>query len=382
VKDNAATSGGTSFALYDMFLNGTMISDADAEETTTYDDVLDMYYRSIECHWSNRDGEGFDDIADPDNACYILPHFKKNASLAEVGYALIDVNNDRSPELFISLMEETASGGFYDMYTIVDGVVVHAVTAGERDRYSLAVDYSINNVGSGSALTSSQVNYRLDKVSGSLKVNQAIIYDGYRDEKNPYFYATTDYYDDIQGINEDLLEPISSERAKAILAGFPENIKLDMIPFSEYTPGASTSEDKKSAVYDAYMEVLQQSSGEYMLYDIDENGVSELIVRSQGCSVYTFDGSKAVLCGTCYPYYNGLYAFDGNGIIVHDGGMGSLHFEYVTLYKLQGNRLEEQLLISTEEASYDDIEEYLSQYSNIADFRETSDSSLLEQHLP
>lgn len=139
----------------------------------------------------------------------------------------------------------------------------------------------------------------------------------------------------------------------------------------------------EDAMIDAYMKALLQypEGAEYTLYDIDKDGLSELIVHSDGYSVHTFTGSDAVLCGSCYPYHDGLYTFDGNGLIVHHGGSGRLHFEYVTLYKLSDYILVGEEIVSTEEASYDEIDDYLSEHSKIADFYSVSDYSLLELKL-
>lgn len=221
----------------------TIETNTDNSKSSIYGNVLDMFYESISCNWTNCDGDGWDDVADPDNACYIFWHYEKERSLSEVGYCLLDINDDGQPELLISLLNEPGSeifpesytGTFYDLYTIVNNEIVHVVSAGERDMYNLAVDYTINNHGSGGAALSSNVNYRLDGTDGILKVNQAVIYDGYRDSENPYFYATTDYYDEESyDFNYEVLKPISNEEASQIKDSFPENAPIALIPFDEY----------------------------------------------------------------------------------------------------------------------------------------------------
>jgi hypothetical protein len=209
-------------------------------QARTYQDILTMYHTSISLNWTNCDGED-EYIGDPDNACYMFKHYEPNRKLEEIGFALLDINNDGQDELFISLLDMAVSGSFYDMYTICNGEIVHVVSAGERDQYNLAENSSINNSGSGSALLSSEVNYRLDGTDGTLKINQAVVYDGWRDSENPWFYATTDYFDaETYKYDYNLLEPISEEKAFTLMADFPQNIYLNLIPFSEYNLSINT----------------------------------------------------------------------------------------------------------------------------------------------
>lgn len=282
-------------------------TNTDNSESSAYDNVLDMYYESISCNWTNCNGNGWDNVGDPDNACYILSRYEAERSLSEVGYCLLDINDDGRSELIISLLNEPGleafpelyTGTFYDLYTIVNGEIIHAVSAGERDRYNLAVDYTINNHGSGDAVLSSDVNYRLDGADGTLKVNQVVIYDGWRDSENPYFYATTDYYDEeTYDFNYEVLKPISNDEASVLLDSFPKNIMLELIPFDEYTPDSSPSmsEDNLQGYLEMlsqalYVQYVQENSYNYeytvkndeMVYnfalvDINQDGRQELIV--------------------------------------------------------------------------------------------------------
>lgn len=201
--------------------------------TNAYDDILSMYYTGISCNWSNCDGEGMENVGDPDNACYIFSRYEKNRSLNEVGYALFNINNDDQPELFISLPDIADSGSFYDMYTISDGEIIHVITAGERNRYNLAEDFSINNNGSSSAATGAYANYRLDNTNGKLNVNYFIDYDYNREPR--YYYTTTGCLNgETYEITSAELEPISNEEASVILDRFPDNAPISLIPFSEY----------------------------------------------------------------------------------------------------------------------------------------------------
>lgn len=140
----------------------------------------------------------------------------------------------------------------------------------------------------------------------------------------------------------------------------------------------------RDSIGDYYKVVLYQhprDSSEYMLYDIDKNGIPELILREETVKyyVYSFDGTDALSCGEFYWFYNGcLYGYNGNGLIVHNGGIGSEHSEYISLYTLENNILEwVETLKTTEECSYDELMDYLSNYTPIDGFHPISDRSYL-----
>ncbi len=119
----------------------------------------------------------------------------------------------------------------------------------------------------------------------------------------------------------------------------------------------------------------------YTLYDIDKDGIPELIVQEDLSNyyVYTMSNSGASLCGKFYwSYADCLYAYDGNGIVVHDGGIGSMRLEYLWLYELSGEVLDSSgYLVSTEESSEDALYDQLKQYERITNFVPITDYSLL-----
>ena len=95
--------------------------------------------------------------------------------------------------------------------------------------------------------------------------------------------------------------------------------------------------------------------------------------------IYSIGDDKAVLCGEIYgPYNDCLYEYDGNGIIIHDGGSSELHLEYIILYTLENNLLKySELLKSTEFNTQEEIDEYLNKISAINEFHPISDLSYL-----
>ena len=122
---------------------------------------------------------------------------------------------------------------------------------------------------------------------------------------------------------------------------------------------------------------------EYTLHDIDKDGQDELIILEKSSYyVYTMIGKKVKLCGELYSNYAPycLYVYDGNGVIVHDGGTGSLHLEYVALYSLSDGLLTEgQNLIDTEWHTLEELQSYLRQYTLIDNFVSVVDETLLEE---
>lgn len=200
-----------------------------------YGDVLDMFHAGISSGWKNRDGEGWGVPRDPDDVSYLFYAYLSDYTLTQIGYAFLDLNGDGNLELLVAPMDLQDKGEFYELYTVAGGKLVHAVSAGERDRYYAAVDGSINNHGSGSALTSADDNLHLNPADGSLKVNQAVIYDAYRDRLNPYFYAETDYYDPkTYETDYSVLKSISEEEAKRIEDALPDNRVITWVPFAQY----------------------------------------------------------------------------------------------------------------------------------------------------
>ena len=136
-----------------------------------------------------------------------------------------------------------------------------------------------------------------------------------------------------------------------------------------------------ASVQNVYGSKEVQIDTEYTLYDIDKDGVHELIIKEDLSQyhVYTFDGTDAVFCGDIFSAYDDcLYAYEGNGLIVYDGGMGSLHLEYVWLYTLTGKTLEStDPIMSTEECSDEDLANYLAGQTPIRAFYPITDYSSL-----
>lgn len=88
------------------------------------------------------------------------------------------------------------------------------------------------------------------------------------------------------------------------------------------------------------------------------------------------------LCGelwdSCFGTYAELYEYEGNGAVVHGGGMGSDRIEHMYVQQLVNNSLTEgEFSVSTEEISFDELYSMLKGYTFIDNFYRLTDCSVL-----
>ena len=135
----------------------------------------------------------------------------------------------------------------------------------------------------------------------------------------------------------------------------------------------------------SYKAVIQQQPKDkdtkYTLYDIDKDGTPELLIsKDDDTTVYTYDGKTAKKCGDVWSNYNKIYEYDGNGLMSYDGGRGWLHLEYIYLYHLKNGSIDyDSTIMSTEECSYEELRNKLKSYTEITNFYEIDDTSLLDE---
>lgn len=141
-----------------------------------------------------------------------------------MGYYIIDLDNDGTDEL---LLGEDGGGAWantiYDVYTVKDGKIVHVVDGWDRNRYYLCdkSECVIVNEGSSGAANSVYAYYRYH--NGSLELIEAVIYDGWKDEENPWFYSN-------EGTTSENASSIMEEDAKAIIEGYSHK-EIEYTPF-------------------------------------------------------------------------------------------------------------------------------------------------------
>lgn len=182
------------------------------------------------------------------------------------------------------------------------------------------------------------------------------------DQALVYLYGGTPNYDDPMIFCVDLHTYAVSSAADTAPAGqsFAEQYRAVLLTYPAEISGYKTK---------------------YTLYDIDQDGTPELIVHEDVSYyyIYSFDGEQVIPSEKFYwNYSNGLYAYDGNGLVVHDGGQGFMRFEYVEFYTMTGHQLEwSEELMSSENYTYSEIREYLDTLTPIDNFIPITDDSYL-----
>lgn len=155
-----------------------------------------------------------------------------NEELSDVGFALIDLDNNGQDELIIA---DANRPYVYDLYTISGGKITHLFGSGERYYYILYENGYIENGWSGSAVTSGHDFYEFS--DGKLNFIERITMDAYHasdvglfddiadaNEDNTFFKSKSDK-------PEDYIHISSSEALNAIEAHQNKNEKLNI----EYT---------------------------------------------------------------------------------------------------------------------------------------------------
>lgn len=147
----------------------------------------------------------------------------------QVGYVYYDVNVDGIDELLIGEISDDANyaGIIYDMYTMVDRKPAHVVSGWDRNRYYVSKGGMIENEYSDGADSSGLSVYILESNSTDFTFQLGVKYDGYTDEKNPWFVAHTKEGDDYKW------EKTTEDDYNEITKRFEDHIKLDFIPFSK-----------------------------------------------------------------------------------------------------------------------------------------------------
>lgn len=152
-------------------------------------------------------------------------------------------------------------------------------------------------------------------------------------------------------------------------------------PAADTAPAGQSFAEQYRAVLLTYPAEISGYKTKYTLYDIDQDGTPELIVHEDVSYyyIYSFDGEQVIPSEMFYwNYSNCLYAYDGNGIIVHEGGQGSMRFEYINVYSMVNDQLEwAESLRTSEEYTYSELYEYLDNLTPIDNFIPITDDSYL-----
>lgn len=226
--------------------SGTAIPEA-------YQPVIAKYVTALTEHWGGEACSNAD--------ISILVSYATSPS--ELGYALLDLDNDGTDELVIA--NDAERQVIYDLYSLVDGKLVHVFTSWDRNSYELREGYRILNIGSNGAASADYVYCHLS--NGQLVTDSLIRFDAATDPDHPWF----------RGTSENDLAPITDENwSEDEIYSAAASLPITITPFADASAG---SYDPALADYEGYLSTIDTSSIDYYaLRDLDGDGQDELLL--------------------------------------------------------------------------------------------------------
>ena len=281
--------------------NGTAIPEA-------YQPVIAKYVTALTEHWGGEACSNAD--------ISILVSYATSPS--ELGYALLDLDNDGTDELVIANNAERQV--IYDLYSLVDGKLVHVFTGWDRNSYELREGFRILNIGSNGAASTDYVYCHLS--NGQLVTDSLIRFDATEDLDHPWF----------RGTGENDLAPITDENwSEDEIYSAAASLPIAITPFADASAG---SYDPALADYEGYLSTIDTSSIKYYaLRDLDGDGQDELLLYNSG---ETLMKVAAIQNGTAQEILSGnvLDLCEGNVLEAWDGGSGA---EQRTYYRVENH---------------------------------------------
>lgn len=281
--------------------SGTAIPEA-------YQPVIAKYVTALTEHWG---GEACSNADISLLVSYVT-------SPSELGYALLDLDNDGTDELIIA--NDAERQVIYDLYSLVDGNVVHVFTGWDRNSYELREGCRILNVGSSGAALTDYVYCHLSK--GQLVTDSLIRFDAATAPDHPWF----------RGTGENDLAPITDENwSEDEIYSAAASLPIAITPFADNSAG---SYDPALADYEGYLSTIDTSSIKYYaLRDLDGDGQDELLLYNSG---ETLMKVAAIQNGTAQEILSGnvLDLCEGNVLEAWEGGSGA---EQRTYYRVENH---------------------------------------------
>ena len=281
--------------------NGTAIPEA-------YQPVIAKYVTALTEHW------GGEACINADIS--ILVSYATSPS--ELGYALLDLDNDGTDELVIA--NDAERQVIYDLYSLVDGKLVHVFTGWDRNSYELREGFRILNIGSNGAASADYVYCHLS--NGQLVTDSLIRFDAATDPDHPWF----------RGTGENDLAPITDENwSEDEIYSAAASLPIAITPFADNSAG---SYDPALADYEGYLSTIDTSSIKYYaLRDLDGDGQDELLLYNSG---ETLMKVAAIQNGTAQEILSGnvLDLCEDNVLEAWEGGSGA---EQRTYYRVENH---------------------------------------------
>ncbi len=281
--------------------SGTAIPEA-------YQPVIAKYVTALTEHWGGEACSNAD--------ISILVSYATSPS--ELGYALLDLDNDGTDELIIA--NDAERQVIYDLYSLVDGKLVHVFTGWDRNSYELREGFRILNIGSNGAASADYVYCHLS--NGQLVTDSLIRFDAATDPDHPWF----------RGTSENDLAPITDENwSEDEVYNSAASLPITITPFADASAG---SYDPALADYERYLSTIDTSSIKYYaLRDLDGDGQDELLLYNSG---ETLMKVAAIQNGTAQEILSGnvLDLCEGNVLEAWEGGSGA---EQRTYYRVENH---------------------------------------------
>ena len=281
--------------------SGTAIPEA-------YQPVIAKYVTALTEHWGGEACSNAD--------ISLLVSYATSPS--ELGYALLDLDNDGTDELIIA--NDAERQVMYDLYSLVDGKLVHVFTGWDRNSYELREGYRILNIGSNGAASADYVYCHLS--NGQLVTDSLIRFDAATDPDHPWF----------RGTGENDLAPITDENwSEDEIYSAAASLPIVITPFADASAG---SYDPALADYEGYLSTIDTSSIKYYaLRDLDGDGQDELLLYNSG---ETLTKVAAIQNGTAQEILSGnvLDLCEGNVLEAWEGGSGA---EQRTYYRVENH---------------------------------------------
>lgn len=281
--------------------SGTAIPEA-------YQPVIAKYVTALTEHWG---GEACSNADISILVSYVT-------SPSELGYALLDLDNDGTDELIIA--NDAERQVIYDLYSLVDGKLVHVFTGWDRNSYELREGFRILNIGSNGAASADYVYCHLS--NGQLVTDSLIRFDAATDPDHPWF----------RGTSENDLAPITDENwSEDEVYNSVASLPIAITPFADNSAG---SYDPALADYEGYLSTIDTSSIKYYaLRDLDGDGQDELLLYNSG---ETLMKVAAIQNGTAQEILSGnvLDLCEGNVLEAWEGGSGA---EQRTYYRVENH---------------------------------------------
>lgn len=281
--------------------SGTAIPEA-------YQPVIAKYVTALTEHWGGEACSNAD--------ISLLVSYATSPS--ELGYALLDLDNDGTDELIIA--NDAERQVIYDLYSLVDGKLVHVFTGWDRNSYELREGYRILNIGSNGAASADYVYCHLS--NGQLVTDSLIRFDAATDPDHPWF----------RGTGENDLAPITDENwSEDEIYSAAASLPIVITPFADASAG---SYDPALADYEGYLSTIDTSSIKYYaLRDLDGDGQNELLLYNSG---ETLMKVAAIQNGTAQEILSGnvLDLCEGNVLEAWEGGSGA---EQRTYYRVENH---------------------------------------------